>query len=125
VLSLDLHRLDDRLALAIRQFAARAYAMTPAARHQLGESLRARVLAVTTPPPPAGVWTHDLLLGVLAERRRRAMPPVATGPGWPVQPASNPAPPQPALPAIAAEPELPALRRPRPAPGRPPFAPPE
>jgi uncharacterized RDD family membrane protein YckC len=132
VLSLDLHRLDDRLALAIRQFAARAYAMTPAARHQLGESLRARVLAVTSPPPPAGVWTHDLLLGVLAERRRRAMPPmppVAAGPGWPVQPASNPAPPpappQPALPAVAAEPELPALRRPRPAPGRPPFAPPE
>ena len=72
VLSLDLHRLDDRLALAVRQFAGRAYAMTPAARHQLGETLRARVLAVTTPPPPPWVPTHDLLLVVLAERRRRA-----------------------------------------------------
>src|SRR3954471_17355072 len=41
VLSLDLHRLDDRLALAVRQFAGRAYAMTPAARHHLGETLRA------------------------------------------------------------------------------------
>src|SRR4051812_39941102 len=68
VLSLDLHRLDDRLALTVRQFAGRAYAMTPDARHQLGETLRTRVLAVTTPPPPPWVATHDLLLSLLAER---------------------------------------------------------
>jgi uncharacterized RDD family membrane protein YckC len=103
VLSLDLHRLDDRLALAVRQFAGRAYAMTPAARHQLGETLRARVLAVTTPPPPPWVPTHDLLLVVLAERRRRAT--VAGAPagfGWTAQrtppmpaPPQRPLPPQP------------------------------
>jgi uncharacterized RDD family membrane protein YckC len=137
VLSLDLHRLDDRLALAMRQFVARAYAMTPAARYQLGETLRARVLAVTSPPPPSGVPTHDLLLSMLAERRRRAMypPAQAAGPGWPVQqppapapaaPAPAPAPaPQPTLPAVAAQPELPVVRRPRPAPEKSPFAPPE
>jgi uncharacterized RDD family membrane protein YckC len=130
VLSLDLHRLDDRLALAVRQFAARAYAMTPAARYQLGEVLRTRVLAVTSPPPPPGVPTHDLLLSVLAERRRRAMPPlppVAAGPGWPVQPPPAPVPlaPQPTLPAVAAEPEPPPVRRPRPAPEQGPFVPPD
>jgi uncharacterized RDD family membrane protein YckC len=128
VLSLDLHRLDDRLALAMRQFVARAYAMTPAARYQLGETLRARALAVTSPPPPSGVPTHDLLLSMLAERRRRATypPAPAAGPGWPVQPPpASPLPPQPALPAVAAEPELPSVRRPRPAPAKSPFAPPE
>jgi hypothetical protein len=128
VLSLDLHRLDDRLALAMRQFVARAYAMTPAARYQLGETLRARVLAVTSPPPPSGVPTHDLLLSMLAERRRRATypPTPAAGPGWTVPPLpANLLPPQPAVPAVAAEPELPSVRRPRPAPAKSPFAPPE
>ena len=120
VQSLDLHRLDDRLALAVRQFVGRAYAMTRPAEYQLGETLRARVLAVTSPPPPFWIPTHDLLLSVLAERRRRAMGPIR--PGNPPA-ASVPAPP---LPVVAEEPQLPSLRKARPAadPDSP-FAPPE
>ncbi|MDQ2797531.1 MAG: RDD family protein [Actinomycetota bacterium] len=72
VLSLDMHRLDDGLALAVRQFVSRAHAMTLAAQGQLGYELLQRVLAVTTPPPPAGAPVAALLSSVLAERRRRA-----------------------------------------------------
>lgn len=52
VLSLDLHRLDDRLALSVRQFISRAHGMSPQAQLALGDDLLRRVLAVTTPPPP-------------------------------------------------------------------------
>ncbi|HEX9230893.1 MAG TPA: RDD family protein [Jatrophihabitantaceae bacterium] len=70
--SLDLSRLDDQLALGVRQFVVRATDMTPAAQQSLGEDLRARVEAVTTPPPPPGAPTPWVLITVLAERRRRA-----------------------------------------------------
>jgi len=70
--SLDLSRLDDRLALAVRQFVLRAGQMSPSAQIGLGEQFRAQVLAVTAPPPPPGVPTPVLLTTVLAERRRRA-----------------------------------------------------
>lgn len=73
VLSLDLHRLDDRLALQMRQFVSRAHAMTPAAQFTVGDDLLRRVLAVTTPPPPVGAPTPALLTSVLAERRRRSL----------------------------------------------------
>lgn len=71
-LSLDLHRLDDRLALRLRQFVSRAYAMTSGAQAQLGHELLVRVLAVTSPPPPPGAPVAAVLASVLAERRRRA-----------------------------------------------------
>ncbi len=107
VLSLDLHRLDDRLALSARQFVTRAHDMTYPAQSALGEELRRRVLAVTAPPPPPGTPTPALLLSVLAERRRRA------GAGaWPAPPAGHP--PVPA----------PDFRKPAPAP-RPPAPPDE
>jgi uncharacterized RDD family membrane protein YckC len=70
-LSLDLHRVDDRLALSMRQFVSRAYEMTWEAQWGLGEELRRRVLAVTSPPPPPQTSTPVLLMSVLAERRRR------------------------------------------------------
>jgi hypothetical protein len=70
--SLDLSRLDDQLALGVRQFVVRATDMTLAAQQSLGEDLRARVEAVTTPPPPPGTPTPWVLITVLAERRRRA-----------------------------------------------------
>ncbi|HYU03529.1 MAG TPA: hypothetical protein VEL02_06775, partial [Jatrophihabitantaceae bacterium] len=70
--SLDLSRLDDQLALGVRQFVVRATDMTLAAQQSLGEDLRARVEAVTTPPPPPGTPTPWVLISVLAERRRRA-----------------------------------------------------
>lgn len=101
VLSLDLHRLDDRLALNARQFVTRAHAMSYQAQAAIGEELRRRLLAVTAPPPPDGTPTPALLLSVLAERRRRAAGPSAPGaPGAPTQPpppATSPQPPGPSL----------------------------
>jgi uncharacterized RDD family membrane protein YckC len=70
--SLDLSRLDDQLALCVRQFVVRAHEMTPPAQYSLGEDLRARIEAVTAPPPPPGTPTPWVLTTVLAERRRRA-----------------------------------------------------
>jgi uncharacterized RDD family membrane protein YckC len=70
--ALDLSRLDDRLALAVRQFVLRAPQLTPAAQFSLGEQLRAQLLAVLSPPPPPGTPTPMLLTAVLSERRRRA-----------------------------------------------------
>ena len=45
----------------VRQFVVRAREMTPAAQPTLGEDLRARVLAVTAPPPPPGTPTPAML----------------------------------------------------------------
>jgi uncharacterized RDD family membrane protein YckC len=108
VLSLDLHRFDDRLALSTRQFISRAYGMSPAAQAALGEDLRRRVLAVTSPPPPPGAPTPTLLASVLAERRRRAMPaaPPAVWNGLPVWNGPPTAAPQPP-PAPASRPQDP------------------
>jgi uncharacterized RDD family membrane protein YckC len=95
VLSLDLHRVDDRLALSMRQFVSRAHEMTWEAQWSLGEELRRRVLAVAAPAPPPNTPTPALLMSVLAERRRRAaspsgfvppVPPVATSGGGPLPP---------------------------------------
>jgi uncharacterized RDD family membrane protein YckC len=95
VLSLDLHRLDDRLALSARQFVTRAHAMNLPAQAALGEDLRQRVLAVTAPPPPPGTPTPVLLLSVLAERRRRAEAVAGRAAPRPQPVASVPAPPPP------------------------------
>jgi uncharacterized RDD family membrane protein YckC len=111
VLSLDMHRLDDRLALSARQFVTRAHAMNSSAQAAIGEQLRRRVLAVTSPPPPAGTPTPVLLLSVLAERRRRAAASSLAGPATP--PFTTPAP--------AAAP--PAAPLPGPNPANPPAAP--
>jgi uncharacterized RDD family membrane protein YckC len=70
--ALDLTRVDDQLALQVRQFILRAAQMSPSAQLSLGEQFRGQVLALTAPPPPAGVPTPVLLTTVLAERRRRA-----------------------------------------------------
>jgi len=114
VLSLDLHRFDDQLALSTRQFVSRAHEMTFAAQNALGEELRRRVLAATAPAPPPNTPTPAVLMGVLAERRRRAT--VAPGPTWHAAP---PAPPPG---------RTPSYRPPVPKPAQPdesgPFAPP-
>jgi uncharacterized RDD family membrane protein YckC len=70
--TLDLSRLDDQLALTVRQFLVRAPQLNPAAQHSLGESLRAQLETVISPAPPAGTATPWLLVAVLGERRRRA-----------------------------------------------------
>jgi uncharacterized RDD family membrane protein YckC len=122
VVSLDLHRLDDRLALSARQFVSRAHAMTPQAQAALGEDIRQRVLAVTAPPPPPNTPTPALLLSVLAERRRRA----GAGP-VPIQapmptPAPEPMPMPTQMPAPV--PAQPAPGPPVPPPSDTPFTPP-
>jgi uncharacterized RDD family membrane protein YckC len=84
--ALDLSRLDDQLALAVRQFVLRAPQLTPAAQVALGEQLRAQVLAVVAPGPPIGTPTPLVLTAVLAERRRRAEASnaaLAAGGQWP------------------------------------------
>ncbi len=70
--ALDLTRLDDGLALSVRQFVTRANALTPAARYALETQLANQVMAVIAPPPPAPIPASVLLVTVLAERRRRA-----------------------------------------------------
>lgn len=90
VLSLEMHRLDDRLALSMRQFISRAHAMTPAARTALGEQLRHHVLTVTSPPPPPGAPTPVLLMSVLAERRRRSLATADHAPLFNTRPAPPP-----------------------------------
>jgi uncharacterized RDD family membrane protein YckC len=88
--SLDLSRLDDRLALSLRQFVSRAPMMTPGAQHALGEQLRQAVFAVVAPPPPPHAPTPPVLVAVLAERRRRAA--INAAPGAAVVSASFPPP---------------------------------
>jgi uncharacterized RDD family membrane protein YckC len=104
--ALDLSRLDDRLALAVRQFVLRAPQLTPAAQQSLGDQLRAQLLAVLSPPPPPGTPTPMLLTAVLSERRRRAEASSAaqprraswTGPAPSAPPSSAPAAPRPSSP---------------------------
>jgi uncharacterized RDD family membrane protein YckC len=67
----DLAALPPGLAIAVRQFLGRAPALTPAARHELGQSLLRSVLPHVSPPPPAGVHAEYVLAAVIADRRRR------------------------------------------------------
>jgi uncharacterized RDD family membrane protein YckC len=71
-MALDLTRVDDSLALSVRQLLNRAWDMTPAARTQLEWQLGSQLLAVTSPPPPYGTPMWAVLTTVLAERGRRA-----------------------------------------------------
>ncbi|QCB95227.1 RDD family protein [Cellulomonas shaoxiangyii] len=67
----DVARLPDGLALAVRQFLARADKLHPASRVELGTRLCAELGAFVSPPPPAGTPPEAFLAAVLAERRRR------------------------------------------------------
>ncbi len=69
--TLDLVRVDDDLAMTVRQFLSRAHELRADARTALGQRLVEEVMAVTSPPPPAGVSGWWFLAAVLAERRRR------------------------------------------------------
>jgi uncharacterized RDD family membrane protein YckC len=97
-MSLDLTRVDDTLALGLRQFVQRAGGMSPHAREGLEAQFHARLLALVAPPPPPGVPASVLLMTVLAERRRRAdlaanaqhsVPGFGTQAGSPVPPSSG------------------------------------
>lgn len=70
--TLQLAALPDDLALAARQFLARAGDLAPDVRRTLGERLATDVAARTAPDPPSGTSAEAFLTAVLAERRRRA-----------------------------------------------------
>jgi uncharacterized RDD family membrane protein YckC len=115
---LDLSRVPDDLALAARQFLARAPELSPQVRDEMGTSLARSLAAVTAPPPPPDTPVSAFLRAVLAERRRREMlrlggPPPTYG-GW-----AAPPPPPPPPPTFAPTPPAPA-----PPAGDQPFAPP-
>ena len=121
---LDLSRVPDDLALAARQFLARAPELSPQVRDEMGTSLARALAQVTAPPPPPGVPAWAFLSAVLAERRRREMvrlggPPPTYG-GWPGPQAPPPAPP----PQFAPPPPAPTPAVPAPPAGDQPFAPP-
>ncbi|QGQ20921.1 RDD family protein [Cellulomonas sp. JZ18] len=67
----DVVRLPDGLALAVRQFLARADRLHPASRVELGTRLSAELATYVSPPPPPGTHPEAFLAAVLAERRRR------------------------------------------------------
>ncbi|GII23565.1 transporter [Planosporangium mesophilum] len=69
---LDLTRLDDELALALRHYLARNRQIHEPARSRIGYALAVEVSARVTPPPPPGVPGWAYLAAVLAERHRRA-----------------------------------------------------
>ena len=69
----DIARLPDGLALAVRQFLARARMLHPASRVELGTRLTQQVQAYVRPLPPPGVHPEDFLAAVIAERRSREL----------------------------------------------------
>ncbi len=126
--SLELSGLPDQTAAMARQYLARFYEFSPAARDELGRRIAAAVAARIGPPPPPGTPPADYLSAVLAERRAREqarMPGPAAA--WPVPAAARPAAPATwtAAPAAWTVPPAPAAA---PAadgePARPGFAPP-
>ena len=67
----DIARLPDGLAMAVRQFLARAAGLSPASRVSIAAELQAEVLRHVAPPPPAGSHPEMVLTAVIADRRRR------------------------------------------------------
>jgi uncharacterized RDD family membrane protein YckC len=102
-LTLDLTRVDDDLAMTVRQFLSRAHELRAEPRTRLGQQLVNEVMAVTAPAPPPGTSGWWYLAAVLAERRRREelrlasqRTIVALGPSPYARPARPPAPVTPA-----------------------------
>ncbi|GCD21127.1 hypothetical protein CTKZ_26890 [Cellulomonas algicola] len=69
----DVARLPDGLALAVRQFLARANGLHPASRVELGTRLSTEVARYVHPGPPPGTHPEAFLAAVLAERREREL----------------------------------------------------
>jgi uncharacterized RDD family membrane protein YckC len=93
--TVDISRLDDELALLLRQFLGRAPRLRPDAREQLGVELATELGRRTAPPPPPGTPGWAYLSAVLAERRHREETRIAVA-------AGHPAPPMPVWPPPAA-----------------------
>ena len=69
--SADLTGVNDGLALAARQFLARADQLHPSARWDMEVRLATAVASVVSPPPPPNTPPWAVLAAALAERRRR------------------------------------------------------
>ncbi len=69
--SADVAPLPDQLAVALRQFVARASTFTPEVREQLGQRLLEETRPYVAPAPPEGNHAEYVLMAVLAERRTR------------------------------------------------------
>jgi uncharacterized RDD family membrane protein YckC len=69
----DVARLPDGLALAVRQFLARATMLHPASRVEMGTSLTQEVQRYVQPHPPLRTHPEAFLAAVLAERRDREL----------------------------------------------------
>ena len=68
---LELSGLPEQTAAMAREFLARYFELSPAARDEMGGRIAATVAAHVSPPPPPGTWPADYLSAVLAERRAR------------------------------------------------------
>lgn len=88
---LDLSQVPDDLALAARQYLARAPELAPPVREAMGARLAGALAAVTSPAPPPGTPAWAFLSAVLAERRRREFERLGGGGGRPASPAWPPA----------------------------------
>ena len=67
----DIATIPGPLALAIRQFLARAATLTPGTRDALGQQLCAEAMTHVAPAPPPGEHVEDVLAAILADRSRR------------------------------------------------------
>lgn len=67
----DIGVLPDSLAVATRQFLARAPQLTPVSRVQTGTNIYHELLRYVAPAPPPGAHPEAVLSAVMAERRRR------------------------------------------------------
>lgn len=120
--TLDLSSLSDDLALASRQYLARASQLEHHAREELGGRLIAAMGAAVRPPPPPGTTGWEFLSAVLAERRRREEERLRRQAPPPSYAATAPTAPAPASAGTPA-PVAPAGPRPAPQPGPAPVPP--
>jgi uncharacterized RDD family membrane protein YckC len=96
---LEMSGLPEETAAMARQYLARFFELSPAARDEMGRRIAAAVAARVSPPPPPGTWPAAYLAAVLAERRAREQARLAARQPW-SQPAGQwpPAAPPPAAP---------------------------
>ncbi len=69
--SADMAALPTPLALAVRQYLARAATLDPQTRIELGSRLAHEVATHVAPAPPADTTPQDFLAAVIASRRER------------------------------------------------------
>jgi uncharacterized RDD family membrane protein YckC len=79
---LELSGLPEQTAAMARQYLARYFELSPAARDEMGRRIAGAVAARVSPPPPPGTVPPDYLSAVLAERRAREEARLAARQPW-------------------------------------------